>query len=329
MLSISKTVDREAYDDYLVGLSFLEDFSKEGLYNAMEKLNNAIEKDPDWAPLYAGLAKAWLVIAQTGYVSPSLAYQNVYENLDKALELGPDFSNSHFISGMSAYLYEWNWDKGEKELLKALAINPNDVMSRIYYAQLLSILQRPEEASAQGQLAIDLDPLNPLLQVLYSALLLSVDKCETALVHLEKIVAVDPENVMANNIIELAAFRCKDYKRAFRAAKYILGFIIEEDVFKKIERILDEQGFTSAYVEIAQQMEAYVENNPIAPIELAVRYIYANMPDKAMDWLEKGFELRDPNMPYIATPIYNLDPLHDNPRFIDIVEKMNLPLPKD
>jgi tetratricopeptide (TPR) repeat protein len=214
-------------------------------------------------------------------------------------------------------------------LLKALAINPNDVMSRIYYAQLLVILQRPEEASAQGQLAIDLDPLNPLLQVLYSALLLSVDKCETALVHLEKIVAVDPENVMANNVIELAAFRCKDYKRAFRAAKYILGFIIEEDVFKKIERILDEQGFTSAYVEIAQQMEAYVENNPIAPIELAVRYIYANMPDKAMDWLEKGFELRDPNMPYIATSIYNLDPLHDNPRFIEILQKMNLPLPED
>jgi TolB-like protein len=325
MLSKTRTVDREAMDDYLVGLSFLEDFSKEGLFNAIEKLNSAIEKDPDWAPLYAGLAKAWLVIAQAGYVSPSLAYQNVYKNLDKAFELDLDLSNSYFISGMSAYLHEWNWDKGEKELLKALAINPNDAMSRIYYAQLLAILQRPEEASTQGQLAIDLDPSNPLLQVLYSALLVGVDDCETALAHLEKVVAVEPGNVMANNVIELAAFRCGDYSRAFEAAKHILGLLLDEDTFKKIERIYEEQGFTVAYLEIARQMDAYAENGLISPIEPAVRYIYADMPDKAMDWLEKGFELRDPNMPYIATGVYNLDPLFSNPRFIDIVEKMNLP----
>jgi hypothetical protein len=57
--------------------------------------------------------------------------------------------------------------------------------------------------------------------------------------------------------------------------------------------------------------------------------IMANQYDKAMDWVEKGYELHDQNMPYIANSIYNLDPLHDNPRFIAIVEKMNLPLPED
>ena len=208
-----------------------------------------------------------------------------------------------------------------------MAINPNDVLSRIYYAQLMVILQRPEEASAQGRLAIELDPLNPLLQVLYSALLVGIDDCETALAHLEKVVAVTPEDFMANNVIELAAFRCGDYGRAFEAAKYILGVFIEEDAFNKIERIYEEQGFSAAYEEIALQMEVFAENNPIAPIELAVRYIYANKPEKAMDWLEKGFKQRDPNMPYIATGVYNLDPLFSNPRFIAIVKKMNLPLP--
>ena len=124
------------------------------------------------------------------------------------------------------------------------------------------------------------------------------------------------------------SFCCKDYERAFRAARYILGVLIEEDAFKKIKKVFDEQGFTSAYVEIAHQIEAYAENKPIAPIELAVRYVYANMPDKAMDWQEKGFEMRDPKMPYIATGVYNLDPLFSNPRFIAILEKMNLPLPE-
>lgn len=324
----SRTIDKEAYDEYLKGLSFLDDFSKEAMSNAMNNLNSAIEKEPDWAPLYAGLAKAWVVMAQIGYVAPSLAYQNVNENLDKALEHDPELSEAHFIRGMSAYLHEWNWDKGEKEFLKALAINPNDGLSRIYYSHLLAILQRPEEALAQGQLALDLDPLNPLLQCLYSALLVINDDCEKALDHLEKIVAINPENPLANNIIEMAAFRCQDYQRAFKVSKYLLAFFLEEEAYKKIEIIYEKKGFMEAYEEIALQLELYAETNPIPPTDLAVRNIYVNNLEKAMGWVEKGYEIRDPNMPYIATGINNMDPLFDDPRFIAILEKMNLPLPK-
>ena len=64
-------------------------------------------------------------------------------------------------------------------------------------------------------------------------------------------------------------------------------------------------------------------------MDMAMRYIYANLPDKAMDWLEKGYEMHDPTMPYITTHCFNLDPLFSNPRFLDIVKKMNLPLPNN
>ena len=66
--------------------------------------------------------------------------------------------------------------------------------------------------------------------------------------------------------------------------------------------------------------------NAISPIDMAYRYIYGNQPEKAMDWLEKGYELHDPVMPYIAVT-ETFAPLFDNPRFIDIVKKMKLPLP--
>ena len=52
-----------------------------------------------------------------------------------------------------------------------------------------------------------------------------------------------------------------------------------------------------------------------------------DQPEKAIDWLEKGYELRDPVMTYIGTTMFNFDPLFDNPRFISILEKMKLPLP--
>jgi hypothetical protein len=60
---------------------------------------------------------------------------------------------------------------------------------------------------------------------------------------------------------------------------------------------------------------------------MTYRYLFANQPDKAMDWIEKGFELHDPQMSYISSKIYYLDPLFTNPRFIEMCKKMNLPLP--
>ena len=76
------------------------------------------------------------------------------------------------------------------------------------------------------------------------------------------------------------------------------------------------------------RMESFASSNPVGVMDMAMRYIYMNLPDKALDWLEKGYEIHDPTMPYIATHCFNLDPLFSNPRFLAIVKKMNLPLPK-
>ena len=103
----------------------------------------------------------------------------------------------------------------------------------------------------------------------------------------------------------------------------------EQDAMKEIERIFEEQGFFAAYEALLQQLELMAKNKYMNPVELAVRYSWLSNYEKTMDWIEKGFELRDPNMPYLTTGIYKFDSLYDNPRFIDIIEKMNLPLPKD
>jgi hypothetical protein len=76
-------------------------------------------------------------------------------------------------------------------------------------------------------------------------------------------------------------------------------------------------------------LEKFAENNYVSFLDMTYRYLFTNQPDKAMDWVEKGFEMHDPQMTYIATTIYYLDPLFGNPRLISICEKMNLPIPKN
>ena len=217
LLARSITIDMEAYDDYLKGLYYLEDVDKESLMKAMEYLNRAVEKNPDWAPLYNGLTMVWASLAQMGFESPEIAGPKIFENLNKALELDPDNSDSRFLSGEMAFLAEWDWEKSEKELLKALAINPSNAIARVIYAQLLSSLQRPGEALMQANMAIDLDPKNPMLQLQYAAALLCVGDCQNALIQGEKITADDPGHYLANNLILCAAIRCKEYDKVIKA----------------------------------------------------------------------------------------------------------------
>jgi len=326
LLAESRTVDPEAYDAYLKGHYYYDDTSEESMQKALKYLNSAIEKEPNWAPLYAGLANVWMVLAQ-GYVSQEIAGPKIFENIEKAHELDPNLADYYFVTGMMAYLTEWNWDKGEKNLLKALAINPNDALTRIFYAQLLSILQRPDEALTQGRLALNLDPLNLLIQVLYAAVLSFEGDYETALAYGEKVTEIDPGHAMANSLIEVAAFYCRDYNKTFEAVKHILPF--EKDTIIEIERIYDEQGFIAAYEEILRQFEVRAQNDFVMPVPMATKYIMVNQQDKAMEWIEKGYEIHDPQMPYIGTKGYLCEPLFNNPRFIDIVEKMNLPMPEN
>ncbi len=321
----SRTVDREAYDAYLKALGSLH-FTRESLYKSLEYLNNAVEKEPDWAPLYAGLALVWLDIQQMGLESTSITSPNIYKNLNKALELDPDLSNSHASSAMIAYLMEWNWEKSEKEFLKALAINPSDAGSRVFYSHLLCILQRFDEAIPQAQLALELDPLNPNMKIWYTVILMAVEDFHSALELAEEVAAADPNYIMAYSVIENAAFYCGDYNKVMEATKHLLAETVD---FKEVDRIFGESGFVAAYEEILRQLEELAQKEYMAPRAMAFYYMMVDRPDKAMDWIEKGFEVRDPVIPYIVVPGFFCEPLFDNPRFIEIIKKMNLPLPKD
>jgi TolB-like protein len=321
------TIDLQVYDEYLKARSYWSDFTKESLFKSVEYLNSAIEKNPDWAPLYAGLAEVWIWIQQAGWEQPSVAGPKILENLNKAMELDPDLAEVHYQSAVIAQLVEWDWEKSEKEFLKSLAINPNNPLARLMYAQLLLILDRRDESLAQRELAISLDPLNPVTKLLYIGTLVLAGECKTSISLMEEALTTNPKDFNINGMLEAAAYGCKDYDKVIRALKYSLPFPFEEDKYKDLVRIYRESGIVPAYVELTKYLEKYAESNYIGFYDMAFRYIIANQPDKAMDWIEKGFESHDPLMTYMF--ISRSGPLFGNPRFIAICEKMNLPLPKN
>jgi class 3 adenylate cyclase/TolB-like protein len=325
-LDESRTVDRQVYDKYLKGMYYAVDLGPESLIKARDYLNSAIEKDPDWAPLYAALATIWLSIAASGVEPPEIAVPIVYENLNRALESDPDLVEAHYVAGFMAWTAEWNWEKAEKEFLKALAIDPSHSFSRIHYAHMLYTLQRSDEGLAQAKRAYQLDPLNPLIQSTYGVTLLCEGDCASAVSVVEKLLASDPNNFLANNVMEPAAFQCGDLDRTFKAHK-IISPIAKENMIE-IEKIYHNQGFNAAFTEIMKQLEDMAKKDYVVPADMAMRYYMINQDGKVLDWIEKGAEIHDVSTLYVGTGFCNFTRLHNNPRFIELLIKMNLPLPQ-
>ncbi len=323
LLAESRTVDPEAYDAYMKGQYYWGRLSKEGLQKAMDYFNIAIEKDPDWAPPYAGLAEVWIGRMQMHIAVPSIAIPKIYEYINKALDLDPNSANSHYVNALIAVWTEWNWEKGEREFLKVLEFNPNDAMCRIYYAHLLMILLRSDEALYQANLALELDPLRPLVLGLYSAVMKYTGDFQSAITHAEKALAIDPDNRFAKGQLAGSYKRSGDYERWFEIWKKRAWW--DDEIIVSIEKVFHEHGYIAAIEEMIKvNEEVEKKGGRISEMTLAHRYFAVKKYDKAMDYLEKVYEIHDPNMPYIS--LYDYDQLKDNPRYIALLKKMKLPL---
>ncbi len=323
LLARSITVDREAYDAYMKSYQYWGDLSLEGLTKAKEYLNLALEKDPEFAPLYAGMAQVWVGLAQMGFESGEIAGPKIYENLNKALELDPDFPDAHYIMAVVAVWTEWDWEKGEKEFLKAIAINPNDAMSRVHYAHLLWILKRYDEAYFHSQMAAELDPMNPLVLAL-SAMVDEYDRPKQALEKCKKALEIDPEHYFALLAYAEATYFNGNYKTSIETElKTWPG--LDDKAREEIMVVFQDKGYAEAIRTMLTYVEEYAKTNYVMHFDMGEYYLKAGDLEKSIEWFIKAYEMHDPMMPYITLSEIGFDDIKDDPRIIAIIEEMNLP----
>jgi tetratricopeptide (TPR) repeat protein len=328
LLTESKIVNTEAYDAYLMGQFYLDQVDQDPLLKAREYFNKAIEIDPDWAPPYAGLAEVGAYQMQMHFVTPSIVIPKIYENLNKALDLDPNSANSHYVKAVIAVWTEWNWEKGEKEFLKALELNPGNALCRIFYAHLLMILRRSDEALYQANLALKLDPLRPFVLGLYAVVMREAGNYHSAIQHAEKALSIDPDHRFAKSHLAGAYSDIGEYKKWFERWKEVaIMDDWDDEIIASIDTIFQENGYSATIKKLIMiNEEAFTKGNNISFIGQGNRYCIVKEYDKAIDYFEKAYEIHDPNMPYLSTRLYYHDQLKDNPRYLALLKKMNLPV---
>lgn len=332
LLATSRKVNPDAYDAYLKGLYYWEKLDEQSVQKALECFQLATELDPEWADPYAGLANAWGLFGFFEFLPRSVTLPKVYPYLNKALELDPNSAKAHFVAGILAVWTEWDWEKGEKEFLRSIELDPKDALCRMYYAHLLMILRRSEEASQQAETGLKLDPMKPLVLGLYGVVMKENNgDSKAAIEAFEKSLTIDPNNWFGKMLLKNAqmekAYKNGEYEKWIELwhEKVMSGGDWNAEGIEAVLHVFDERGHIAAIEEMFRMNDIYGDDCYMSISVKVERYTKLGDHDSAMQSLEQEYEEKDTNLPYISTKYNYCDQYKDNPRYIEILKKMGLP----
>ncbi len=163
LLAKRHTTDPRAYELYLKGRFQWNKRNAEGMYKAIERFNDAIEIDPQYALAYVGIADCYNLLDIWANLPTSETFPRAKAAAQKALSIDDQLAEAHTSLAYAIHTYERDWPAAEREYKRALELNPNYATTHQWYAEFLTATGRFDEAAEQGRRALDLDPMSPII----------------------------------------------------------------------------------------------------------------------------------------------------------------------
>lgn len=320
-------VEPRAYDAYLRGVVHSQRFTPQDLNTALEYFQRALEIDSTYAPAHIGIARVWLFRAQAGLVSAREARQHSDPAVERARALGGSLGEEPMAATGAGVLAwgEWEFQEAEAAFRRAIELNGEHAETRIFYGHLLTILGRWDQAREQAREAMELDPLNPFIQGLYGTQLVLLRRYDEAIQTLERMFRENPGAGFGRMPLASAYEQTGQQEEALRVLKDAAEARGDQDVRVALERGQREGGYRQACLRAAEALAARSEGEYRTPVRVAQFYASAGEEEKALDWLERAFEARDQNMPYVGV-VPSYAPLHDRPRFQALARRVGVPI---
>jgi TolB-like protein/Tfp pilus assembly protein PilF len=323
-LATAREVNPAAYEAYLKGQSYVGKFSPADLETALHYFELALEHDPEYALAYAGIAWVWASRSQFGIVRPRDAAPLGKAAAERAVELDSTLAEVQYALAAIRTWHEWDWAGAGSAFERAIALNPNYPDGHALYSHFLLCMKRPDEAVRHMELAVELDPFNPLIQSFHGMLLYMVGRYDEAIAQFKMLLRTVPNNLLAHSGLQLVYHEKGMYEESLAEANALYTLMEITQAVETLALGYAEGGYRGAMSRAADTWAAFSSARYVPPVEIAQLYAFAGEDGEALDWLERGFEERDPNMPYLnAHP--GLAGLRDNARFHDLRRRMNLP----
>jgi serine/threonine protein kinase/tetratricopeptide (TPR) repeat protein len=319
------TANPEAYQDYLKGRYWLNKSTGEGFDKGIEYFQQAIVIDPTYAPAYSGLADCYASLAGFGLISSKEGYLKAKDAALKSLELDDTLAEAHGSLGFIKSSYDWDWSGAEKEIRRAIELNPSYADAHGLHAVVLWQTGRLNEAIAETKLTLELDPLSLANNDTLGVEFFLARQYDQAIEQEGKVLELDP------NFIDAYYFRGMAYAQKSMYKEAMVEF--EKAVAISPTDLVALTGLGYGYAvtgkradaqKVLDKLNEISKQRYVSAVWRAKIYSGLGEKDKAFEWLEMAYEDHSiVTTGFIKTsPIF--DPLRSDPRFADLLRRTNL-----
>ena len=315
----------EAYDLYLKGRYSLDQGSVDELKLALVYFRQGIEKDPQFAPLYAGLADAYARLPFYTDTRPSEAFPEAKEAATKALDLDPTLAEAHASMAYVLNYYDWDRSGAEQEFKRALELNPNDAAAHHAYGRFLASTGRVDEARAELNRAQEFDPLSLIIQSNAGMIAYFARQYDDAIRQLQKVLELDPKFPVPYWGMAMCFEQQKKYPEAL--AQFEKGIELLGRGANGIASLAHAYGLAGQDTEakkILVELKDRSRSKYVSSYQFAVIYLGLGQNERAIAALEDAYRERSTLLGYLKMDP-RFDPLRADSRFQDLLSRIHLP----
>jgi eukaryotic-like serine/threonine-protein kinase len=324
-LAKNYTVNAEAYQEYLKGRYWLSKTNEDGTNKGIEYFQQAIAKDPNYALAYAGLADGYSELAGLALAPPKEVYPKAEEAALKALELDDTLAEAHISLAWIKALFEWDWSGAEREFQRAIALNPNYAVAHYRYSDTLVHMGRLEQAIAEAKRALELDPLSLPINRALGATYLYARHYDQAIEQERKTLELDPNFGLAHVDLSFAYSQESMYQEAITEAEKALVLDPRTGQQADLAYVYGKAGRKADAQKILNQLTELSKQKYVQPRLLARLCVGLGDKEKAFEYLEKSYQDRSIGTAFaVINTDATFDPLRSDPRFADLLRRMNL-----
>lgn len=323
-LARNYTDNVEAYQLYLKGRFHVSKLTPSDMQMGISYFQQALEIDPSYALAHVGLANAFLRIPIAAEMPSTAFFPQAKASAQKAIEIDDRLADAHAALSWITFWYDWDWTAAENQAKRALELNPNSADAHEAYAHLLSNTERHTEALAEIKRARELDPLNLLTNALESQFLLHAGKLDEALAGLQKTFELEPNFWLAHLFAASAYIEKGLFAEAVVEAEKARAFSGGSSCAMAYGAYaLSKSGKQAEARAALEELFKLATERYVPPYHTALAYHSLGERDETLDWLERGFEQRDPKMTFLKVePKWNN--LRDDHRFQDLLRRVGL-----
>ncbi|MGA3176580.1 MAG: protein kinase [Candidatus Acidiferrum sp.] len=325
-LSNGGTSDPEAYQLYLKGRYYWDKRTPEALNKARDYFQQAVEKDPNYALAYVGLAEYYAVVPDYTYVPYSETYPKAKTYATRTLAIDDTQAEAHAVLAR-AYTVDWDWAAAAREFEHALELNPNLSRTHVMYGLYFVYLGNHEQGLMHLRRAVELDPLNLNANANLGQEYFFSKQYDQAIEQEKRTLEIDPNFAnahyhLANDYLIMGKYDLwlEEWEKGARLANDSESLALVKAAKKEYAM----SGFRGALKRLVALREEQAKHMYIDPAVIAANYTLLGEKDRAFSWLEKAYREKSGQLLMLKSwP--GFDSLRTDPRYADLLKRMGLP----